>query len=48
MAISEGLHAEFAGLACSLLQNELPVVVVPDFVEGVVTAEGQLIWEVLP
>jgi len=44
----EGLHAEFACLVYSMLQNKLPDSVVHDIVRGAVTAERQFICEALP
>merc|ERR1712186_76062 len=44
----EGLHAEFACLVYSMLQNKLPDVVVHDIVRGAVTAERHFICEALP
>merc|ERR1712242_294236 len=44
----EGLHAEFACLVYSMLQNKLPDVVVHDIVRGAVAAERHFICEALP
>jgi len=44
----EGLHAEFACLLYSMLQNKLPDSVVHDIVRGAVTAERKFITEALP
>jgi len=44
----EGLHAEFACLVYSMLQNKLPDFVVHDIVREAVTAERQFICEALP
>jgi len=44
----EGLHAEFACLVYSMLQNKLPDAIVHDIVRGAVTAERQFICEALP
>merc|ERR1739844_784779 len=44
----EGLHAEFACLVYSMLQNKLPDDVVHGIVRGAVTAERQFICEALP
>jgi len=44
----EGLHAEFACLVYSMLQNQLPDEVVHDIVRGAVAAEKEFICEALP
>merc|ERR1719394_2258281 len=44
----EGLHAEFACLVYSMLQNKLPDSVVHEIVKGAVTAERKFITEALP
>ena len=44
----EGLHAEFACLIYSMLQNKLPEDVVHDIVRGAVDAERKFICEALP
>merc|ERR1712117_985606 len=44
----EGLHAEFACLVYSMLQNRLPDEVVHDIVRGAVAAERKFICEALP
>merc|ERR1712083_58912 len=44
----EGLHAEFACLVYSMLQNQLPDAVVHDIVRGAVNAEREFICEALP
>merc|ERR1740121_2398311 len=44
----EGLHAEFACLVYSMLQNKLPDSVVHNIVRGAVTAERKFICEALP
>merc|ERR1712060_829025 len=44
----EGLHAEFACLVYSMLQNKLPDDVVHDLVRGAVAAERLFICEALP
>merc|ERR1712238_80108 len=44
----EGLHAEFACMIYSMLQNRLPDSVVHDIVRGAVAAEKEFICEALP
>eukprot|EP00440_Ansanella_granifera_P008267 gb/GFBE01008945.1/.p1 GENE.gb/GFBE01008945.1/~~gb/GFBE01008945.1/.p1 ORF type:complete len:348 (+),score=123.59 gb/GFBE01008945.1/:1-1044(+) len=44
----EGLHAEFACLIYSMLQNQLPEDVVHDIIRGAVAAERKFICEALP
>jgi ribonucleotide reductase beta subunit family protein with ferritin-like domain len=44
----EGLHAEFACLLYSMLQNKLPEDVVHDIIRGAVDAERKFICEALP
>merc|ERR1712124_20432 len=43
----EGLHAEFACLLYSMLQNKLPDEVVHDIIKGAVAAEGRFICDAL-
>jgi len=44
----EGLHAEFACLVYSMLQNKLPDAIVHDMIRGAVAAEREFICEALP